>query len=446
MHGSESLLRRAAPVALVWVAIAVAAADEPVAPPGASPDAAKPVEQRFPRFFFEIEQRKAGGLGDHSMFDGPDKLATARDTFDTDYDRRAEAFETLSEENLGSPIRKYKMALARERLRHLPPQRVTDALRIEAGMEIADIGAGTGYFSFHLARALRGTGKVYATDLDPQMIDLLQQRCRAESVTNLVPVLVRPGELDPFYQGKEFDLIFLSSVFEFLPDPVTFFTELRACLRPGTGRLVLIHPTVLWDFQAEDFYNWAAIFDNLKSKGPDHPVCRRMPAELQAYLAAPEFGSSGDIPGPYREMFVEGLNGLLDDPRLVHQLLSYSEKSRALGVYAVATRLRQFSLTCRWIYHAQHRLFQPPYEIRTEEDRAAVRMMNKGLLIPLFVGAPFFEGHLFSRAIIFSDRGVIRKMEAAGYRLVQRHDFMNYFHFLEFAADVNRPQQASGRP
>jgi ubiquinone/menaquinone biosynthesis C-methylase UbiE len=388
-------------------------------------------DQEFPRRFYEQQQKTPNKIGEHSLFEGPHRLRRTSRVFDP-LPETPDQIETLSEENIDNPIRKYKMALARERFKHLPPDKVIDALQLRDGMTIVDIGAAAGFFSVPFAKALHGTGKVYATDIDPQMIDLLRLRRDAEGLQNLEPVLVCAADVDPFYRDKSFDVMFLCSIYEYLMDPVPYFRELGKSLTPKTGRLVLIHPRLTWRYQPEDFYNYQAIFDNLLKQGEEHPLFRRMAPELREYILKRQYQVAETIPAKYPQMFAEALNVAAEDPRLVNELLADAESRRSTGEYAVASRLQHFRTTARWIYFAHWELFQPPYPVRTDEDREAVAMINKCLLIPLFIGHPYFEGHKIRREAIASDKEVIRKMAEAGFGLHRRHDFASYFHIMEF--------------
>jgi SAM-dependent methyltransferase len=388
-------------------------------------------EQEFPRHFYERQKKTPDKIGDHSLFEGPHGLRKTSRVFDP-LPETPDQIETLSEENLDNPIRKYKMALARERFKHLPPDKVIDALQLRDGMTIVDVGAAAGFFSVPFAKALHGTGKVYATEIDPQMIDLLRLRRDAEAVPNLEPVLVRAADVDPFYQDKSFDVIFLCSIYEYLMEPVPYFRELGKSLKPQTGRLVLIHPRLTWRFQAEEFYDYQAIFDNLLKQGEEHPLFRRMAPELREHILTRQYQAAATIPAKYPELFAEALNQAAEDPRLVNELLADAESRSSTGAYAITSRLQHFRTTARWIYHAHWELFQPPYPIRTDEDREAVAMINKCLLISLFIGHPYFEGHKIRREVIASDKEVIRKMVEAGFILHRRHELASYFHIMEF--------------
>jgi SAM-dependent methyltransferase len=117
------------------------------------------------------------------------------------------------------------------------PDRAIDALALDAGSVVADIGAGSGYMSVRLAKRVGPTGRVYATDIQPQMIALLRQRLTKETVTNVVPVL---GAIDdPKLPEGTLDLELLVDVYHEFSEPQKMLRGMRRALKPG-GRLVLL--------------------------------------------------------------------------------------------------------------------------------------------------------------------------------------------------------------
>ena len=69
------------------------------------------------------------------------------------------------------------------------PEKVVDALNLQKGMVVADIGAGVGYFSLRIAKRVGPEGKVLAVDIQPEMLSLLKQNQEREGLTNVEPIL-----------------------------------------------------------------------------------------------------------------------------------------------------------------------------------------------------------------------------------------------------------------
>lgn len=124
-----------------------------------------------------------------------------------------------------------------EREREERPELAVKLLEIRPGMVIADIGAGSGYFTRRLARRAGPAGKVYAVDIQPAMIDLLRRNAAREGLTNIVPVL--GAEADPRLPAASIDLMLLVDVYHEFAHPQAMLRKMREALKPG-GRLVLL--------------------------------------------------------------------------------------------------------------------------------------------------------------------------------------------------------------
>jgi SAM-dependent methyltransferase len=115
------------------------------------------------------------------------------------------------------------------------PDEVIEALGLASDAKVADIGAGTGYFSSRFARAVPG-GRVYAVDAEPDMVRYLGDRAKREGLANLVPV--QAGSRDPMLP-EPVDLALLVDVYHHVPARVQYFEGLRGRLRPN-GRLAIV--------------------------------------------------------------------------------------------------------------------------------------------------------------------------------------------------------------
>ena len=131
----------------------------------------------------------------------------------------------------------------RERELEEDPDLAMRLIRVARGSTVADLGAGSGYFSVRLAKAVGATGKVYAVDIQQGMLDLLAARVAKEKLTNVVPVL---GAVDdPKLPDESLDLVLMVDVYHELSAPQVTLGHLRRALKPG-GRLILL------EYRAED--------------------------------------------------------------------------------------------------------------------------------------------------------------------------------------------------
>jgi len=117
------------------------------------------------------------------------------------------------------------------------PQRVIAALNIRPGDRVADLGSGGGYFTFRLAEAVGPAGRVYAVDIDRDMVDLIAKRVKQETLSNIEPVLAKPD--DPLLPKAGVNLIFTSNTYHHIDKRIAYFANLRKYLRPG-GRVAII--------------------------------------------------------------------------------------------------------------------------------------------------------------------------------------------------------------
>jgi predicted methyltransferase len=112
-----------------------------------------------------------------------------------------------------------------------------EALGLKPGMMVADVGAGTGYMSIKMARKVGPTGKVYANDIQPEMLQLLQKNAQQAKVANIESVLGTAAGTN--LPKGQMDLVLLVDVYHEFSEPEKMLRDLRETLKPE-GRLVLI--------------------------------------------------------------------------------------------------------------------------------------------------------------------------------------------------------------
>jgi ubiquinone/menaquinone biosynthesis C-methylase UbiE len=108
---------------------------------------------------------------------------------------------------------------------------VMNILGIEPGKAVADIGAGSGWFTVRAARRVTNSGKVYAVDINQQAIDYIRDRVRKEQLSNVVTILNKPN--NPGLPPDSIDAVLFLKAYHEIADPVTFLHNLRGSLRPG---------------------------------------------------------------------------------------------------------------------------------------------------------------------------------------------------------------------
>ena len=152
-----------------------------------------------------------------------------------------------------------------ERTAWQKPDAVVASLKLAADANVADIGAGTGYFAVRFAAAA-SEGQVYAVDIEPGMVEWLAERAADEGHANLHAV---QGEAADPKLPEAVDLAFMCNVFHHLAEPSAYFEKVAAKLRPG-GRVVIV------DFRKDN-----------PEDAPGPPEAMRMaPEQIEAAMKA----------------------------------------------------------------------------------------------------------------------------------------------------------------
>ena len=138
-------------------------------------------------------------------------------------------------------IARYLASLERpEREAFQKPEQVMAALNLKPGERVVDLGAGSGYFTLRMARAVGPRGIVWALDIRQQMIDYIARRIESEKISNIKLKLVPPD--DPQIEPASVDTIVMVDVYHYIhyeKRGAEYAKKLRPAITPG-GRVVII--------------------------------------------------------------------------------------------------------------------------------------------------------------------------------------------------------------
>jgi ubiquinone/menaquinone biosynthesis C-methylase UbiE len=130
-----------------------------------------------------------------------------------------------------------------ERIQEEDPERMIEALKVKPGMNVADVGAGVGYHVWRIAPRILPKGRVWGTDIQPEMLSTLAENVRERSLSNVVAA--RSTDTSTGLPTNSIDLVLMADVYHELGQPRTFLTDVRRVLRPH-GRVALL------EFREED--------------------------------------------------------------------------------------------------------------------------------------------------------------------------------------------------
>ncbi len=130
-----------------------------------------------------------------------------------------------------------------EREQEERPEKAIAALHLHPGMQVGEVGAGTGFYSLRIAKQISPGGTVYANDLQPEMLDLLRKNAAREEVSNIQ--FIQGAESNPHLPAARLDYVLLVDVYHELAHPQAMLGEIAKSLKPD-GELVLL------EFRKED--------------------------------------------------------------------------------------------------------------------------------------------------------------------------------------------------
>jgi ubiquinone/menaquinone biosynthesis C-methylase UbiE len=131
------------------------------------------------------------------------------------------------------------------------PDEIIQSLALKPEMQIADLGAGGGYFTLRFARFVGERGKVYAVDINEDYLKIIGEEARQSGLKNIQTILAKVD--NSLLPEGSVDLIFVRNVFHHLPVPEKYFRDLKTKLKPG-GRIAIV------EYKKLGFFSFTRIF------------------------------------------------------------------------------------------------------------------------------------------------------------------------------------------
>ena len=137
------------------------------------------------------------------------------------------------------------------------PDQILETLALRPGQNVADIGAGGGYFSLRFADAVGRKGKVYAVDVNPGFLEFVKDSATKKGVNNVETILAAEDRVT--LPKKTLNLIFVRNAYHHLPSRAEYFRNLKGLLKPG-GRVAIV------EYKRGGRFNFRRIFGHYVPK------------------------------------------------------------------------------------------------------------------------------------------------------------------------------------
>jgi ubiquinone/menaquinone biosynthesis C-methylase UbiE len=311
-------------------------------------------------------------------------------------------------------------------------ERIIDTLKIKPGMDILDIGAGEGFFTMLFAKGLKGTGRVFATEVQPGWIETIRKKAGKERLKNVFAVLVQQKGVDSFYKQHSFDIIFLCESHSCLKNPEDYFRELKLSLKKD-GRLYIMNresTLSTGDFSGPEFGDFKEVIRVLISGGKDSPLFQRLEKEVRDFI---ENWRGEDVPFGVQAKITRDFNKIISDRRFFKDFVDYyaredmvveeNGRPQPAQFSKFTSKLKQY----KWFIVGLDSLgvFDPQGKCSANLLEEPFRMFNKRLLITIFDSTK-------QSMFLVAKSNAISLMESAGYELVREYNFNKDYYFLEF--------------
>ncbi|MBN3040893.1 MAG: methyltransferase domain-containing protein [Candidatus Omnitrophica bacterium] len=321
-----------------------------------------------------------------------------------------------------------------ERISFYRPEEVINSINIKPDVKVLDLGAGTGLFSFLFAEKLNSKGVVYATEIEQEKIDYLNTQIKQKGIKNIIPVLVNPTGLDPFYKKHTFDILFLCAVYEVIREGKDYLSQLKESMARD-GRLYLIFLKLDPDFSQAEFGSFKSLIKQLVLMDKNHPIHLGLSEKTRHLLET--LPDKQLISDELKSLLVKDLNSLLNDRWLYLRMRqNFLNIRKDDPVFMKALALPQSRQLGQWLIAEldKNKVFDLDTIDISEEDNRRIRRLNR-----IMIERTFYMHEL--NKLLFADIPVYQEKEKLisdfaeiGLELTNEFNILPCHYFLEFKA------------
>ncbi len=145
------------------------------------------------------------------------------------------------------------------------PERIMDSIGVYQGMTIGEIGAGHGYFTFRLSERVGPDGKIYANDVQENVLEDIREKCLEQNIQNITTILGTTS--DPQYADSSLDMSVMMIAFHDFEKPVEMLVNLKKSLRTGAKVYIIERDPDKWKTGHDHFWTEDKVVSTIEEAG-----------------------------------------------------------------------------------------------------------------------------------------------------------------------------------
>jgi ubiquinone/menaquinone biosynthesis C-methylase UbiE len=316
------------------------------------------------------------------------------------------------------------------RFRRTATDKFMEILAIKPGMTILDLGTGTGQFAYAFAEKMKGTGKVFATDIDIKCVNYVKKESKKRGLTNLYPVLVTRDSHDEFYNTHKFDLIIILNTTISLKKS-NFIGGLRQSLAKE-GRFIVVNNEEPPPFSENDFTaGFNGLVRKISREHSESPFYKYLRESTRTLLKQNREVEPDEV---LKKALIEDFNGMLSDHRFGSNFVEGSDFKKDI-YFSPEEKDFADSLLATMIDKG---LFHKNKKALKRWQLRYAYFLNKLILFQKF-RKYLHTKNLFASGIT---KEIIRDFERSGYKMENEYnDVVPFQYILVFKADITHGEK-----